>query len=126
MLNGADQQELVLDDFGQFCGRYVEYRERHGTAAAAVVRLDRSMSGSAGVRHPEMAGVAADEEPVVAGLVRHQPPPDPVLLAQQFVFEVAVDAEHGADRGIAVDGVEIGDAGIEMDMNQPGHLPSIA
>ncbi len=53
-----------------------------------------------------MRGVAADEGPPFAEAVRHHPPPDPVLLAEQLVLELGADAEQRADAGVAVDRVE--------------------
>ena len=42
----------------------------------------------------------------VAEAVGDQPAADPVLLADDLVFEVGADAEDGADRGVAIDRVE--------------------
>ena len=66
-----------------------------------------------------MTSIAADENLVVAHLVGDQAAPDPVFLAEQFVFEILVDAEHGADRGVAVDHLEVRDFRLEIDMDQP-------
>ena len=53
-----------------------------------------------------MRGVAADERAALAKTVGDQAAADPVLLAEDFVFEIGADAEDGADRGVAIDQLE--------------------
>ena len=60
----------------------------------------------AGIGHPQMRGVAADEHAPVAKAVGDQAAADPVFLAEELVFEIGADAEDGADRGVAVDQLE--------------------
>ncbi len=71
------------------------------------------------IGHPQMRGVAADEDPAVAEAIGHQPAPDPVLLAEDFVLEPLVDAEDGTDRPVAIDRVELRLVGPQMIMDQP-------
>src|SRR6476620_6605978 len=66
-----------------------------------------------------MTSIAADEDLVVAHLVDDQAAPNPVLPAEQFVFEILVNAEHGADRGVTVDRLKVRDPWLEIDMDQP-------
>ena len=53
-----------------------------------------------------MRGVAADEHAAVAKAIGDQAAADPVLLAEDLVFEIGTDAEDGADRGVAIDRLE--------------------
>ncbi len=85
---------------------------------------DAGIHAVAGKRHPEMAGVAADEDPSLAKLVGDQAAPDPVFLADQLVREISIDAEQRPDAGIAIDPFEFGFVVLHVGMHQP-HLAAV-
>ncbi len=55
------------------------------------------------IGHPQMRGVAANEDPAIAEAISDQPSTDPVFLAQDAVLEAFVDAEDGANCPVAID-----------------------
>lgn len=70
-----------------------------------------------------MRGVAADEDAAVAEAVGHEAAADPVLLAEDLVLEVGAHAEDLADCPVAVDGLEVVFAGLEVVVQQPSLAP---
>ena len=102
---------LLVGPAGEVRGEVPRQIERVGDAGVHAV---------AGVRHPEVRGVAGDEDAPVAEAVGDEAAADPVFLADDLVREVGADAEDGADARIAVDRLEVFLARHQVVVDEPG------
>ena len=84
---------------------------------------DAGVHAVAGVGHPQVCRIAADQHAPVAKALGHQAAAGPVFLAQDLVLEVGADAEDRADRCVAVDALEVFRAGHQVVVHQPGLAP---
>src|SRR4029077_21252315 len=73
----------------------------------------------AGVRHPDMRGVAREESTAVAKAACDQPAPVTVLFGDDVVFEIGADAEDGPNTGVAIDFLEVDLARAHIIVDQP-------
>ncbi len=85
---------------------------------------DAGVHAVAGVRHPDVGGVAAQEHWAPPEAVGDESPAEPVLLADHVVGEVVPHAEDGADGPVAIDGVEVGVVGGQVVVDEP-RLPAV-
>ena len=98
--------------------------QRRGEQPRQVHRIgDARVHAEAGIGHPQMRAVAADEDAPVAEPVGDETAADPVLLADDLIVEIIANAEDRTDRGVAVDRVEILLMLVEVIMDQPRLAP---
>ena len=67
-----------------------------------------------------MRGIATDEDAAIAEPIGQHAPADPVLLAQDLIFELQSDTEDQTDAAIAVDSGEVRLIRAQVVVDQPG------